>query len=106
MMYPRGAWVLFGLFDMNDALRNSAQNLLGVTIAFTLGAGVITASLFGLSVLGISPDLGQGVEDWFQVAVLTVSLSAMAGLIIDALRLVSALVWRTEADLGSASPRS
>ena len=81
---------------MNDALKQSARNLLAVTIAFAVGGAVITAILYGLYVFGVSLELGRGVENWYQVGVLTVGLSALAGLIIDVLRLAAALVWRTE----------
>ena len=79
---------------MNDALRQSAQSVLAVTIAFALGAFVITLSLYGLFVFGMDLEMARGVDDWYQIGVLTVSLSALAGLIIDAFRLAAALVWR------------
>ena len=79
---------------MHDALKQSAQNLLAVSIAFTVGGAVIMAILYGMTVFGINPELGHGVNDWYQAGVLTVSLSALAGLIIDVLRLAAALVWR------------
>ena len=85
---------------MNDALKQSARNLLAVTIAFAVGGAVITAILYGLYVFGISLELGRGVIDWYQAGVLTVCLSALAGLIIDVLRLAAALLWRKEPKQG------
>lgn len=81
---------------MNNVLKEPVQNLLAVTIAFTVGGALITASLYGLYVFGISLEVGRGVNDWFQVGVLTVGLSALAGLIIDAFRLAAAIVWGSE----------
>lgn len=78
---------------MNNVLKETVQNLLPVTIAFTLGGAVIAASLYGLYVFGIGLEPGQGINDWFRTGVLTVGLSAMAGLMIDAFRLAATLVW-------------
>jgi hypothetical protein len=73
----------------------SVQRTFAVTIAFAIGAPVLTIMLFGIAELfgGLS-GLPQGAATWLEAGVRISVLAAFAGLLVDAARLMARLFWR------------
>ena len=69
------------------------QKRLNVTIAFVLtAAGVLVALWAGVEVGLLSAWTSTG-KDWFAQGFTLLSFAALAGLMVDAIRLLSALFW-------------
>ena len=80
--------------------------MLGVTIAFTLGATAIAAVAYVFSMAGAELPFAAHVDSWPHAVGLFVGNSALAGLIVDGLRVGVDFIWPAELDSGSRLRRS
>lgn len=70
--------------------------LLGVTIAFCLGAAFMGALLYGLAALGSDFAGHRSPAEWLDQGLSLVAYAVFAGLISDLVRLVVSALWRGE----------
>ena len=76
-------------------MKQNLTTMLGVTIAFTLGSAAIAVTAYVLSVTGADFGLAAHIDSWPHAVGLFVGNSALAGLLVDALRLTVDFVWPT-----------
>lgn len=86
-------------------MKSTTPNLLGVTIAFSLGAVAGFGLLYGLDAMGLGGDLTRGVDDWLAQAVAIIGIAAVAGAMVDLLRFVGTSVWPGKSGLWSGFGR-
>ena len=88
-------------------MQTSAYKTFGVTLAFAIGALLVTLALYVLSVLIFSGDSLLGVDDWRRLALVLVANAAIAGLAVDLLRYAAERFWPRDPAISGArtSPR-
>lgn len=79
---------------------------LGVTIAFTLGATLISVGAIAMSLGGLDLGLTASIENFPQAVGIFVANSAFAGLIVDGVRLALDRCWPEQLSSTSRLKRS
>ena len=74
-------------------MQSSVIKTFAVTLGFTMSALLICGAFYGLAELGIGPEVLRGVDNWGEQAMVLVGDSALAGLIVDALRSAATIFW-------------
>ena len=75
-------------------MRQNLLKLLGVTIAFAIGAVVIVGIVWVATLLDYGLALSQASVHWLRLTGQVVSFSVISGLIVDLVRFVGVASWR------------
>ena len=70
------------------------QTMFAVTIAFFIGAFLISGVLYLLVLLGIDVGFATAADDWVRQGTLIAGLAALFGFSVDAIRYLATIVWR------------